>query len=324
DEHLRAALGDVPDRLAPGHVVLQAGFVTTWPGRMSGVGLHREATTTDEAEHRSLVACIPLDDLEAAGAGPVVAPGSHRWPSWDQPVVGNPDPLPADLGRRIAQDHSVAVTVPLGHALVHDAALLQHRGANRTDRPLLVVQLRLVPEGAATVAAQPDDGGGVRLVEAGPAHWLEHDPFLPTPGLLAMPRARAGRTAGQVASELAAALVAPASVQPIGRAPAEVPAAWCFRCGAVGLPGPTPDPWVGRSLALCAGCEAAEPTRHATPPPWHPVPDITSAPSTRRARTQPRREPKVLRDRSSDRRLRKDGYLRLPDPVLDPAQAAAL
>lgn len=322
DRELRSALEEPLRDLVPDHRLLCASFAVAWPGPTSGTGVHREPVTTDERVHHSLLAWIALEAVDEHNGQLVVAPGSHRWPSWDETGTDASDPLPTELGRRIAREHSVPVPLHPGQAAVHDGALLKHSQPNSGDRPLLAVAAQLVPSDASTAAAVVEEGQ-LRVVSVGPRHWIEVDPFLPPPP--GLPYRRPGRTAGAVADELAAAVdAAPRSGGATTSAPVDRPSRWCHRCGTASVAG-SPDPWVGRNLVLCERCAAVEPELHASPPPRteRPVPRVPAAPPRRR-HPRRRREPRVLRERAHDRRLRSEGYVRLPEPLLSADAAADL
>lgn len=258
----RAALGVVD--------AVDVQFVVSWPGDLSGQGLHHPASTAPGAWLHVEVAL----DRAFGGNGQIwVVPQSHRWFTGPQQ-----HPVTDEAAQLIANGHAVPVGLEPGQALVTSQALLRFTLPN-DDRPRRSLTCSI----ASPVPAAP--GPHEQVTAADLAHLEE-----------------AGLAAG-------------------GRSgPHEPPNGGRLRCAACGtsLHRDAPDPWNGVvPLVRCGRCSVGEVswgvartpvTGVAAPLPYPLPPDVEQ----------------VLHDEQLDLKLRTDGYVVVPEPVITPEQARAL
>lgn len=274
-------------------------YAVTWPGELSGVGLHRSRSETRDADGRVLV-WVSLDDPWEGAAETWVVPGSHRWPSTDD------DADLESLGPRIVGDHSRRVDRVAGHAVILHPSTLRWSTTNRSDRPGLDVVATIARAGRAR------RGAGHRWPAGGstaPRRPLTADDLVP------LARVAEPRDPPQV----------PARVNP--------PRAWCEGCGTVAVEVSGPDPLVGRVRALCDPCAALRAERAETVPAVGAVEAVSGEPMAplsalvtpgRGRATLPVDPARVLIDEGLDDQLRDVGYVTLPQPLLSLTEAADL
>jgi hypothetical protein len=104
---------------------------------------------------------------------------------------------------------------------------------------------------------------------------------------------------------------------------------WCRRCGSAVVGADPPHPLVGRVLATCDDCRAAPlpdwVEAEVDGPATVPAADLSTVPTPGwDAGVRPGTNRPVLVDPALDAQLRRDGYVRLPTPVLTAGEAAAL
>lgn len=343
----RAAAGIVRAHIAPhldehvqGQRPVGGEFFVRWPGFMGGAGLHRDAVLVDEDVSRSATVWLAIDRAEYDTVPFWFVPGSHRW--WPQGVVGDL----RDVGERIAAQHSAPVLLDPGQAVICDRALLWFTPPKTTDRPALWATLALVADGAPLIRSVARPGDGIELFEDDEASILGRSAFLPE--LVGGKPLRTLPAAAPLTVEALDALVAEGRAVRTDTpcaATLNAHAQWCHRCGEVDRSAPPPDPWVGTVEHLCDRCRADEPAliAHADARGEYADLDVEAWVGRRpapRERDEWARcthtseqaithlgadaDARVLVDPVLDDRLRRDGYVVFPEPLIDRDAAAGL
>ncbi len=146
-------------RLLPGHEPFLASFLTKGHERGSAVSFHQDLTYTDERHDRTVVAWIPLCDVDARNGAMAVLPGSHLWTDGCRP--GGPRPLPTEAFQEELAGLARVVPLRAGEALLYDAALAHGSGPNPTAEGRPAVGVALAPRDAGLVHVHVDDDGGL-------------------------------------------------------------------------------------------------------------------------------------------------------------------
>lgn len=127
-------------------------FLAKWPGPGGELYLHQDWTYVDERCFRSVVVWVALQDIDPENRnGPLqVLPGSHRITGELRGTLTSP--WHADHHAALAPS-LVSVSVPSGHAVVMDNALLHASPENRSGDVRLAAALACVPVEATLLHA---------------------------------------------------------------------------------------------------------------------------------------------------------------------------
>lgn len=146
-------------RFLPDHEPFLASFLSKGRDHGSAVSFHQDLTYTDERHARTIVAWIPLCDVDARNGAVAVVPGSHRWTTGCR--AGGRQPLPTEPHQDALTAMAQVMPLAAGDALLYDAALVHGSDANPTDAGRPAVGIALAPRGAPLVHVHRADDGAL-------------------------------------------------------------------------------------------------------------------------------------------------------------------
>ena len=155
DEEVRRRLAPHLARVLPDHTAF-LGSLLAKPARTGAqISLHQDLSYTDERTTRTVIAWIPLCDVDASSGALAVVPGSARWATGSRPSGG------ASLPTDAVQDHlaPLAELVPLaaGDALFYDPATIHGSPANSGPAERIALGVALKPKGSQLVHVHLDE-----------------------------------------------------------------------------------------------------------------------------------------------------------------------
>jgi ectoine hydroxylase-related dioxygenase (phytanoyl-CoA dioxygenase family) len=179
DLELRSLLEPVVAAALPGHRSFLASFLTKGARTGARIDLHQDLTYTDERRARTILVWIPLCDVDSSNGALEVVPGSHLWSCGSRPGGADRSPT-AGLQDELT---GLVASVPLraGTAVVYDAAIVHGSPPNRSDHPRAAVGLAVVPADADLVHVHVDADGS-------PNAYLVDDAYYTEQGLANEPR----------------------------------------------------------------------------------------------------------------------------------------
>lgn len=160
DAALRALLAGPLAAALPGLVPFLASSLVKGAGGDGRIDLHQDLTYTDERRHRTVLAWVPLVDVDERRGALRVVPGSHRWSQGTIRPGGE---------RQLATEHlqdrfdplAELVPVPAGTAVVYDTGLVHGSPPNQGPGPRPAVGVLLAPAGAPLVHVHQEADGAL-------------------------------------------------------------------------------------------------------------------------------------------------------------------
>ena len=126
----------------PGVEVLARNFHVNPANSIAGLGPHQDVALVDEAVSSTVNGWIPLQDVSSSNAPLQVVPGSHRFGNADRSLAV---PWAYQGLHDLFWEHAVPLSVPAGHMVVFDTALVHCSGANTSGDDRVAANCILLP-----------------------------------------------------------------------------------------------------------------------------------------------------------------------------------
>lgn len=177
-EAVMALAGPLITSLLVDHEAFHGNFIILHPGAAGLATPHQDWTFVDERHHRSLLAWIPLVDVDEGSGALRVARGTQHLP-----LNVRPSPIPhpgyGDAGRGYQTSQMELVAARAGDIVVIDHAVLHASTPNGTDRLRPVLGVFVKPVEANLVHYHLVDDGSMDVYQPPDGDWLlDLDPVL--------------------------------------------------------------------------------------------------------------------------------------------------
>ena len=173
-EGIQAVMLALTAPLLADYRALAGSYMVKLPGSDSALAAHQDWNMVDEAHYVSINVWAPLTPLTAENGALSVMPGSHLFIDGLRASVLYPSCL--DPHQEVVRDRYLQqVTVPEGHAVIHNSALVHASKANQSPSPRVVASLSMIPSEARPVHYYLDPAtGDVDYFEVDTAFFLRH------------------------------------------------------------------------------------------------------------------------------------------------------